>query len=444
LRIRYSTEDNGRPVKKAIVYTRDEHGISLADIDKEAVYITDRLRAAGYETYIVGGAVRDLILGEKPKDFDIVTGASPNRIKKIFRNARIIGHRFRLVHVFFGSRIFEVSTFRSLKDGPTSNTFGAVEEDVLRRDFTLNALFYDPQKQIVVDYVGGLKDIRRKKIKPIIPLEMIFSDDPVRMIRAVKYAAAAGFTLPLTLKWKIRQQSSLLAGVSHSRLTEEISKIIRSPKAAKIVEALEALGLYGYLQPEASKLFRQEKSFKERYLRSLAALGGEGFKNLPGEALSALVRDYLDLRLDWEGGGKSKSGDEPEEAKPQVEEAVFDAFKSAFFTARRFVLPMNPPRMELDHALRLIFTEHGISAKKSRLAHEKPGRGRESKHPGIHEKERTPLPGTEKPEGAVKPGAASPDSPAAKRRNRRRRKRPARALETGAGDAGGGEETAKS
>ncbi|GHV88820.1 hypothetical protein AGMMS50267_11800 [Spirochaetia bacterium] len=155
MRFRYATQKNGRPVKKAIVYTRDEHGITLADVDRDAVYIVDRLRANGHETYIVGGAVRDLILKKKPKDFDIVSEANPARIKKIFRNARIIGRRFRLVHVYFGPKIFEVSTFRSLKDGTTSNTFGTVEEDVLRRDFSLNALFYDPQKQEVVDYVGG-------------------------------------------------------------------------------------------------------------------------------------------------------------------------------------------------------------------------------------------------------------------------------------------------
>ena len=231
------------------------------------------------------------------------------------------------------------------------------------------------------------------------------------------------------------------------RLTEEISKIIHSPDAAKIVEALEALGLYGYLQPEASKLFRQEKGFKERYLRSMASLSREDFKNLPGEALSSLVRDYLDLVLDWEEGGKIKGRDHAEDTKPEETEAEagLDAFKSVFLAARRFVLPMNPPRLELDQALRLVFTEHGISTKKARFFHEKPGRGRESKRPGIHEREKAPLLGTEKAEGAVKPGAASPpDSAAAKRNHRRRRNRPARALETGAGDAGGGEETAKS
>jgi poly(A) polymerase len=330
------------------VYTREEHGINAADVDGDAVTIVERLKASGYETYVVGGAVRDLILGKKPKDFDIASEASPARIKKIFRNARVIGHRFRLVHVYFGPKIFEVSTFRSLKEGPTGNAFGTIEEDVLRRDFTLNALFYDPGKQIVVDYVGGMKDIREKRIRPIIPLPVIFHDDPVRMIRAVKYGAATGFTLPFSLRWKLRRQSPLLASVSPSRLTEEIFKIIRSPSAAAITAALENFGLYEYLQPNASRLMKEKSGFRGRYLESLRTLNKPDFKNLPGESLAALIRDYLEDETDWEGG-------------------IAENYKNTFALARAFVLPMNPPRVELDNAVRLLFAEHGVTIKKSRF-----------------------------------------------------------------------------
>jgi poly(A) polymerase len=335
-----------------VVYTQDEHGIKITDVDKDAVYIIERLRANGYETYIVGGAVRDLVLGKTPKDFDIVSGASPGRIKKIFRNSRIIGRRFRLVHVYFGPKIFEVSTFRSLKDGTTSNTFGTIEEDVLRRDFSLNALFYDPLRQVVVDYVGGMKDIRDRRIRPIIPLSVIFKDDPVRMIRAVKYAAATGCKLPLRLRWKIKAQSALLEPVSPSRLTEEILKIINSPAAAEIVETLEAFGLYAYLQPGASRLMAENEGFRSRYLKGLGDLGraGEDPENAPppGTRLAALIRDRLMDFIDWNAG-------------------VTENYKSAFQEARQFVLPMNPPRMELDQAVRLVFGEQGIAIKKSRL-----------------------------------------------------------------------------
>jgi poly(A) polymerase len=372
LRIRYSTEKNGRPVKKANVYTRDEHGIIFADVDKDAAFIVERLRSSGYETYIVGGAVRDLILGKKPKDFDIVSAASPARIKKIFRNARIIGRRFRLVHVYFGPKIFEVSTFRSLKDGPTSNTFGTIEEDVLRRDFSLNALFYDPQDQVVVDYVGGMKDIRERRIRPIIPLDVIFRDDPVRMIRAVKYAAIAAFRLPFLLRWKIRKQSALLRSVSPSRLTEEILKIINSPAVARIVESLMEFNLYAYLQPEASALMQKHSDFRLRYIKTLTDLGcrNEGCPG-SGESLAALVRDYLEDCVDWKAD-------------------VAESYKNAFIAARKFVLPMNPPRVELDQGVRLIFREHGIVLKKARFFdRERPGARKKEGLPAVQEERGT-------------------------------------------------------
>jgi poly(A) polymerase len=365
LRFRYSTEENGKLVRRAAVYTQDEHNINFSDVDVQAIYIVDRLQSNGYETYIVGGAVRDLLLGKKPKDFDIVTAANPTKIKKIFRNARIIGRRFRLVHVYFGPKIFEVSTFRSMIEGPTGNTFGTVKEDVRRRDFSLNALFYDPLKQIVVDYVDGMKDIRKRVIRPIIAMDDIFTDDPVRMIRAVKYSAASGFKLPIFLKLKIRRQSQLLAGVSPSRLTEEIFKIIHSPHVLMIMKALDSLKLYCYLQPRAAELFKTKPGYKAKYLATMSMLNRDGFrepatgadgvasrKELPGKALAALVRDYLEDIVDWDGSRGSE----------QVEH-----YKSAFSLARKFVLPMNPPRTELDCALKLIFAEHGVPIKKTRF-----------------------------------------------------------------------------
>ncbi|MDR1248949.1 MAG: polynucleotide adenylyltransferase PcnB, partial [Treponema sp.] len=345
----YGAEKNGKPVKKAIVYTQNEHGINFADVDSDAVRITERLSAEGFETYIVGGAVRDLMLRKRPKDFDIVSEASPTRIKRIFRNSRVIGRRFRLVHVYFGLKIFEVSTFRSLKDGLTSNTYGTIDEDVLRRDFSLNALFYDPGKQVVIDYVGGMKDIRDRLIRPIIPLSFIFKDDPVRMIRAMKYAAATGFKLPLALRWKIKKQAFLLEPVSPSRLTEEIFKIIHSPHAAQIIESLESFGLYRYIQPNASRLMKENETFRGRYLKGLEELNkGESDAAKPGETLAALIRDYLEDFLDWNAGG------------------ITENYKNAFVGARQFVLPMNPPRVELDHAVRLVFVEHGQNVKKIR------------------------------------------------------------------------------
>jgi poly(A) polymerase len=350
MRYRYSAGEDGKLVKKALIYTSDEHGINFCDVDGEAISIIRKLKASGYDSYIVGGAVRDLILGKKPKDFDIVSCASPTRIKKIFRNSRIIGRRFRLVHVYFGDRIFEVSTFRSLRDGNTSNTFGTMDEDVYRRDFTMNALFYDPERQIVIDYVGGIKDIKNKQVRPVIAISEIFSEDPVRMIRAVKYAAATGFSLPFKLKMKIYKQSNLLASISPSRLTEEIFKIIHSDKASVIVNLLDKMGLYSFLQPEAAKLMKKDEAFRKKYLQSMAALKGAEPR---GQALGTLFYDYLETVSEWKSG-------------------PIENYKEIFTTARSFILPMNPPRYDMESALKKFLASHGITIKRPHIERAKP------------------------------------------------------------------------
>jgi poly(A) polymerase len=393
------------------VYTREEHRIDLAHVDEDAVRIVERLKASGHETYIVGGAVRDLMVGKKPKDFDIVTDATPSRIKKVFRNSRIIGRRFRLVHVYFGPKIFEVSTFRSLKDGPTSNTYGTVEEDVLRRDFSMNALFYDPQEQVVVDYVGGVRDIKRKLVKAIIPLKVIFADDPVRMLRAAKYAASTGFRIPFLLSWKIKRQSSLLGPVSPSRLTEELFKIINSGFSKDIVGKALELGLFGYLQPQAVALMRASSSFKGFYLASLGdldALVRECKDTASGKYLSFLLRDYVDTLMDWT-------------AEP------LELYRAALASCRTFVLPINPPRIELENAVRSIFREHGIAVKKARTFEK--GRNKESVPEGAgdprrQERETPTVEGDS--EGAKK-----------KRRRRRTRRKPPAPPAGGASPQGG-------
>ncbi|MDR1095702.1 MAG: polynucleotide adenylyltransferase PcnB [Spirochaetaceae bacterium] len=347
MRYRYERQFNGSLIKKAVIWTQEEHGIDGRDVDSGAVYIIQLLRNAGYESYIVGGAVRDLMLGKKPKDFDIVTTATPNQIKRYVRNARIIGKRFRLVHVYSGSKIFEVATFRSIKEGTTSNTFGTIEEDVRRRDFTMNALFYDPANGTVLDYVDGVNDIKRKILQTVIPLNVIFREDPVRMIRAIKYAASAGFEVPLRIKWKIKKDAPLLAEISTSRLTEELSKIIHSNDAAVIIRELFQNNLWKYLQPQADEKMRSDPVFRDAYLR-----GFDSLKSQPetrGACMAALVRPYLEKTVDWK---------QPD---------TVSAYKNTFAEARRFLSPAALPRFELDAGLRLVFAEHEISVRKIRL-----------------------------------------------------------------------------
>jgi poly(A) polymerase len=343
LLFRYST-DAARGVKKlfgkmkkvAVVYTAAEHKIRLADIDADAVRIIKRLQSAGYESYIVGGAVRDLLLGKTPKDFDITTAAEPNKIRALFRNSRLIGRRFKLIHIFFDSKIIEAATFRSGSSDEDANLYGTAGEDVRRRDFTLNALFYDPCKQQLIDYIGGVEDIRKKLIVPIIPLDKIFLEDPVRMLRAVKYAASCNFTLPRKLLLRIKKDAQELSRISDSRLTEELSKIIYSKDAAHIIEELCKVDLYKYLQHNAGALIKRDAAFKEKYIGNFTNAGAVA-------ALQSLYRDYVDQSIDW---------------AEQSAETYGDVFR----IVRTFIAPMNPPRILLEKSLRALFAEHGIKA----------------------------------------------------------------------------------
>ncbi len=248
--LRYGTSHDGKIVKKAHIYTLAEHGISADRVDADAVWIVKRLRSAGYHAYIVGGAVRDLLVGRTPKDFDVATDALPQKIKRLFRSARLIGRRFRIVHVSITrDKYIEVTTFRSNKEPGTNNFFGTMEEDAQRRDFTINALYYSPAEQQLIDYVDGFTDIKKKRLKTLMPAEASFAEDPVRMIRAVKYASLTGFPVPGAYAGLIRKMGESLLTCSRERVTEEVYKILISGSAAVILDASYALRLFHVLFP---------------------------------------------------------------------------------------------------------------------------------------------------------------------------------------------------
>ena len=353
--IRYSSDSRGRPVRKAVIYTREEHNIPVSGVDPDAMFVIRHLRECGYDAYVVGGAVRDLLVGKKPKDFDIVTEATPSRIKRLFRNSRIIGKRFRLVHVFFGQKIFEVSTFRSIAEGSVGNSFGTMDEDVQRRDFTLNALYYDPLKEQVIDYVNGVEDIRRKVIHPVIPLDRIFVEDPVRMLRAVKYSATTGCRLPHSLKSRIRKSAHLLSPVSPSRLTEELLKIINSGHAHDIIEAAIDADIFMYLQPSASALMYADKHFERQYmlrLRELDSLVLSDPASRLGKRLTFLICDFIETLTDWKKEVSSKS-------------TAGELYTRTWSQCRNFVLPMNPQRTELEFAIKSVLVRLGVGIRSS-------------------------------------------------------------------------------
>ncbi len=251
------------------VIPRSEHRLSRRDVDPDALKVLYRLKDAGFVAYLVGGSVRDLLLGRRPKDFDIGTSAHPYQVKRLFRNCWVIGRRFRLAHVKFGQKVIEVATFRrhmpasDAVDEPEpphdaardllirrDNTFGTPEEDAFRRDFTINALFYDIATFSIIDYVGGLRDLHDRVVRAIGDPDERFREDPVRMLRAVAFAERLSFTLDLPVEAAIRRDRGEIARSAPARLMEEYYKILRMGASARVFRAAASLGLLEPITPE--------------------------------------------------------------------------------------------------------------------------------------------------------------------------------------------------
>ena len=267
-------------------YSREKHGIDRRNVSRHAIKVCEVLHQHGYVAYIVGGAVRDLIVGLEPKDFDVATNATPNQIRPLFRRARIIGRRFQLVHVVFGQEIIETSTFRA----PTSvdqetdehgrilrdNLFGTHEEDAERRDFTLNALYYDPLKEEVIDYHGGVKDLKKRSVRIIGDPLVRYREDPVRMLRAVRFAAKLNATIDPASREPIKSMASLIEYVPASRLFDEMLKLLTCGHAMDCLQQLRNVGLHEGLLPLIDIIFEED--------------GGEQFVALALERTDARVR----------------------------------------------------------------------------------------------------------------------------------------------------------
>ena len=216
----------------------DEHHIDVNQISVCASRIITTLHRSEYEAYVVGGAVRDLLLGFVPKDFDVVTNATPEEVRRVFRNSRIIGRRFRLVHVYCGRDMVEVSTFRAPHEVSNSkdrkgrllrdNTFGSISEDAIRRDFTVNALFYDPRSEEVLDFCGGYEDAQKNLLRIIGAPVQRYREDPVRMLRAIRLSEKLGLTIDPKTKSPFKKQAGLLDGVPTARLYDEFIKVVKA------------------------------------------------------------------------------------------------------------------------------------------------------------------------------------------------------------------------
>ncbi|MDR2128207.1 MAG: polynucleotide adenylyltransferase PcnB [Burkholderiaceae bacterium] len=335
------------------------HRIDLALVDPRAINVVATLKQAGFEAYIVGGAVRDLLLGLKPKDFDVATNATPEQVKALFRRAFIIGRRFRIVHVVHGRgrehEVIEVSTFRAQLDNAAAeavsgnertsraqlvgmqhavdasgrvlrdNVWGPQIEDAARRDFTVNAMYYDPQTQIVVDYHSGIGDAQKKRLRMIGDAAARYREDPVRIIRAVRFAAklsALGFRLdPKTAK-PLAECRPLLRDVPQSRLFDEMLKLLQTGHAIASVEQLRKLGLAAGIYPLLDlAVARAREPFFKAAMQDTDRRVGEGKPVAPSFLLAALL--WQDVRAAW--ARRRDAGEHPVPALQAAIDETFDA-----------------------------------------------------------------------------------------------------------------------
>ena len=244
-------------------YYRDFHGLRREQMDYDALKVINRLNRFGYKAYLVGGCVRDMILKKNPKDFDIATNATPEQIKRIFSNSRMVGRRFRIVHILFkDDKIIEVTTFRGLPRHRLTNNkksnlllhrdnkYGSSQEDAARRDFTINGLYFDARNESIIDYVGGYTDIQKKYIQAVGDPNISFQEDPIRMIRAAKFAAILDFKIADKTALAIRNYRFEILKANKARLLEEIFKIFRTGKSEKIFSTLHKLELFKVIFPD--------------------------------------------------------------------------------------------------------------------------------------------------------------------------------------------------
>lgn len=246
-----------------VVIPRAEHTVSRSLIDENSLKVLYRLRRHGYRAYLVGGSVRDLLLGRQPKDFDVGTDATPDQVRKLFRNCRLVGRRFRLAHIMFGrDSLIEVATFRrkpeqneipTIEEGGlhfAENVFGSPREDAFRRDFTINALFYDIDDFSIVDYMGGLQDLRDGVIRVIGDPDERFAEDPVRMLRALEFAARLGFELEPSVPPAIERCAEQIAAAAPARIREELMELFRHKVAGQVLQKADKIGLLEFLVPD--------------------------------------------------------------------------------------------------------------------------------------------------------------------------------------------------
>jgi len=330
---------------------RSEHTVSRKHISPGALQVLSRLHDAGHRALLVGGGVRDLLLDGHPKDFDVATDATPEEIKNLFRTCRLIGRRFRLAHVRFGREIIEVATFRGEHDGAgdgkvqhdgrivRDNVFGTLEEDVRRRDFTVNALYYDIADFSVIDFVGGVQDLRDGVLRMIGEPEQRYREDPVRMLRAVRFAAKLGFRLESGCAEAIRELGELLDEISPARLFEELLKLFQSGYGERTMELLREYDLLIYLLPMTDAAMRRDEFAERLMMKALAntdARIAQGKPVTPAFLFAAFLWPSVSRRT----RELCERGEPANAALQQAASELMPAQLEATSLPRRFAVPM--------------------------------------------------------------------------------------------------------
>ncbi|WP_226820095.1 polynucleotide adenylyltransferase PcnB [Acidithiobacillus ferrooxidans] len=340
----------------ARVTPRSQHNVSRLQMSDSALQVLNGLHRAGFQAYLVGGSVRDLLLGREPKDFDVATDAHPEQVRKLFRrNARLIGRRFILVHVQFGNEIIEVATFRGSANGKedkssehsetgrilADNVYGSLEEDARRRDFTANALYYNIADRSILDFSTGMEDLQSGRLRVIGDPEQRYREDPVRMLRAVRFAAKLGFTLDAAAQAPIAACRELLQEVPSARLFEETLKLFLTGNAQTSFEHLRQMGLFAALFPQVDALLDDARYGSARILLQ-GALQGTDARLLDGKSVTPafLFAALLWPALQQERQLLEQQGKPETVALQQAASGVLQECAGRVSVPRRFALPM--------------------------------------------------------------------------------------------------------
>lgn len=350
-----------KPAAKERRIGGDQYGIQLSMMSPLAVHVVDTLLDAGYEAYIVGGCIRDALMGKTPKDFDVATSATPEQVKRLFRRSRIIGRRFKIVHVQDRREVIEVTTFRGSHKGENGkhasqsnqgvllrdNVYGTLQEDALRRDFTCNSLYYDIDSNEIVDFLDGCKDLKKKVLRTIGDPAERFKEDPVRMMRALRFQAKLDIKLDSASSKQLKKQIGMIREVSAARMFDEIIKLLMHTESSRAFQLMDESGLFGELFPASAKLTQRAAKNKTAALPNYKKLIEIAMRNTEKRLRTEqrVSPFYLYASLLWPAVDQEyrqllEAGTTPSQAMDMAAGKIIEMHGSIVSIAKRFSIPV--------------------------------------------------------------------------------------------------------